>query len=219
MRLRAFLRATLPDGLRRTEAIEPIEGAPRGTGLRHPIRRGLRTSCVQAEREKSRAVPAAPERPYTRQVRFAGPMAAGAAMIVWSGAIHLDLWNIGYGTVPTIGPLFLFQAITAFVLGALVLLVRRVALAVVGALFLASTAAGLVWSAEWGLFGFRDSFAAPFASESLGVEAAGVAVLVLATVLARRHLPWRRTRSTPAPHEGQTAAGVVDVTEQADGAG
>jgi hypothetical protein len=113
-------------------------------------------------------------------------MVLGAAMVVWSGAIHLDLWTAGYRSLPTIGWLFLFQAIAAFLVGATVVVTRRIEAAAAGALLLASTAMGLVWSVEWGLFGFRDSYRAPFATESLGVESAGVVVLVIACVLARR---------------------------------
>lgn len=115
-----------------------------------------------------------------------GSMVLGAAMVVWSGAIHLDLWTAGYRSLPTIGWLFLFQAVVAFVAGATVVVTRRVEAAAAGALLLASTAMGLVWSVEWGLFGFQDRYGAPFATESLGVESAGVVVLVIACVLARR---------------------------------
>src|SRR5580700_4358729 len=46
---------------------------------------------------------------------------AGAALLVASGAIHLDLYLTGYRTIPTIGPLFLLQVIAAFVLAAAIL--------------------------------------------------------------------------------------------------
>ena len=42
--------------------------------------------------------------------------AAGAALLVASGAIHLDLYLTGYRTIPTIGWLFLLQVIAAFAL-------------------------------------------------------------------------------------------------------
>src|SRR5262249_59329630 len=41
---------------------------------------------------------------------------AGAALLVASGAIHLDLYVTGYNSIPTIGPLFLLQIIAAFLL-------------------------------------------------------------------------------------------------------
>ena len=119
-------------------------------------------------------------------------------MLVWSGTIHLLLWTDGYRSIPTIGWLFLAQAVTAFVLGASVVLVRHPVLAAGGALFLASTAIGLVWSAEWGLFGFQDSFGAPFATESLGVESGGAVALLLAGAVlwrvGRRRGAWASVR-------------------------
>ena len=45
----------------------------------------------------------------------AGPSASwpclGAALMVWSGVIHLQLWSDGYRTISVIGPLFLIQGI------------------------------------------------------------------------------------------------------------
>src|SRR5947207_940604 len=41
---------------------------------------------------------------------------AGAALLIASGAIHLDLYLTGYNSIPTIGPLFLLQIISAFLL-------------------------------------------------------------------------------------------------------
>ena len=42
---------------------------------------------------------------------------AGAALLIASGAIHLDLYLTGYRSIPTIGWLFLLQIITAFAAG------------------------------------------------------------------------------------------------------
>lgn len=48
---------------------------------------------------------------------------------------------------------------------------------------LAGTATGLVISAEHGLFGFRDTWSAPYALTSLYEEIAGTVVLLLAAWL------------------------------------
>lgn len=122
-------------------------------------------------------------------------MVAGAGLVAWSAAIHLDLWHTGYRDIATIGPLFLAQSIGGFVLAALIAASRRLLPTLAGALFLASTIGGFVWSAEWGLFGFQDSFSATFASLALAVEIAGVVVLSMAGVL--RVASVRRTRSRP----------------------
>ena len=45
---------------------------------------------------------------------------AGAALLIASGAIHLDLYVTGYNSIPTIGPLFLLQIITAFLLAVVI---------------------------------------------------------------------------------------------------
>ena len=45
----------------------------------------------------------------------------GAGLLVATAAIHLDLYLTGYRTIPTIGWLFLLQVISAFGLGAIVL--------------------------------------------------------------------------------------------------
>ncbi len=132
----------------------------------------------------------APRRPVSRWVVEA-TVVPGSAMLIWSGAIHLHLWTDGYRSIPTIGWLFLLQAITAFVLAAAVLVTRHPLIAAAGGVFLASTAIGLVWSVEWGLFDFQDSFTAPFATESLGVESAGVVALLLAGAVVR-HARRRR---------------------------
>lgn len=140
-------------------------------------------------------------------------MVAGAALVAWSAGIHLDLWSAGYESIPTIGWLFLMQAVGGFAVALVVLVSRRLLPALAGIAMLASTVGGLVWSVEWGLFGFKDSFGAPFVGESLTVEAAGIAVLCAASVLrlrdarkdpARRggrHGP-SRTRSAGRPTAG-----------------
>jgi len=121
-------------------------------------------------------------------------MVAGAALLAWSAGIHLDLWRAGFESIPTIGWLFLMQAVGGFAVALVVLVSRRLLPALAGVAMLASTIGGLVWSVEWGLFGFKDSFEAPFVGESLTVEAAGIAVLCAASVLRLRD-----ARKDPAP--------------------
>lgn len=81
---------------------------------------------------------------------------AGAAALLATGAIHLDLYLTGYSTIPTIGWLFLLQVISAFVL-AIVALVTPMRLAsAAGAGLLLSTLAGYLISLHVSLFGFRE---------------------------------------------------------------
>ena len=81
---------------------------------------------------------------------------AGAALLVASGAIHLDLYLTGYRTIPTIGPLFLLQVIAAFVLAAAILVTGNWLVAAVGAGFAVSVLGGYLLSLWVGLFGFTE---------------------------------------------------------------
>ncbi len=81
---------------------------------------------------------------------------AGAALLVASGAIHLDLYLTGYRTIPTIGPLFLLQVIAAFVLAAAILITGNWVAEASGALFAVSVLGGYLLSLWVGLFGFTE---------------------------------------------------------------
>ena len=115
-------------------------------------------------------------------------IAAGAACMAWSGVIHLYLWGkqYGYRAIPTIGPLFLIQGIATLLVALLVIVSRRVALLLVGAAMLAGSVGALLLSIYVGLFGFKDTWSAPYAWTSLFEEAAGaVLLLAAACVLVR----------------------------------
>ena len=81
---------------------------------------------------------------------------AGAALLVASGAIHLDLYLTGYRTIPTIGPLFLLQVITAFALAVAIPVTGSWLVAAAGAAFALSTLGGYLLSLWIGLFGFTE---------------------------------------------------------------
>src|ERR1700723_2481093 len=57
----------------------------------------------------------------------------GAAFLVWSAVIHLELWGDGYRDISVIGPLFLAQGIGCIVLAVAIVAFRRLALLVAGA--------------------------------------------------------------------------------------
>jgi hypothetical protein len=114
-------------------------------------------------------------------------IAAGAVLTAGSGVIHLYLWGkqYGYRDVPTIGPLFLIQGIVAIVIGLLVIVSRRVAVLLVAAGLMTASVVALVLAVEVGLFGFRDSWLAPYAWTSFYEEIAGAVLLLgAACVLA-----------------------------------
>lgn len=107
----------------------------------------------------------------------------GAVLIIGSAIIHLRLWAQGYSSISVIGPLFLAQGIVSILFAVVLGLFRRLWLMVAGAGLMAGTLVALVLSAEIGLFGFKDSFAAPYAGMSLVTEIAGAVVLLAAAVL------------------------------------
>jgi hypothetical protein len=136
-------------------------------------------------------------REWTTPVDLLVGRVAGAGLLVWMGWIHLHLWSAGYKHLPSIGTLFLLNFIGAVVLAVAVLAAPRRYLAVAagaGALMVAGTLVSLIISINVGLLGFTDSFAAPFAHQSLWVEIAALIVLV---ATAARSAPFLRLRSGP----------------------
>jgi hypothetical protein len=126
---------------------------------------------------------------------------AGSALLAASSAIHLQLWSMGYRAIPTIGPLFLLQGLAGALLAVLLLLSRRLLLVITAAGFMVATIGGLLLSVYFGLFGFKETLAAPYAGLSLAVESAGAVVLaVVGVVLLRghRHLTTVNRRPTEA---------------------
>ncbi len=115
-------------------------------------------------------------------------IAAGAICLAGSGVIHLYLWGkqYGYRDIPTIGPLFLIQGIATILVALLVIASRQVVALLVGAAVLVGSVGALLLAVYVGLFGFRDTWSAPYAWTSLFEESAGaVLLLAAAAVLVR----------------------------------
>jgi hypothetical protein len=113
---------------------------------------------------------------------------AGAGLLVWTGAIHLHLWLEGYRYLPTNGPLFLVDALAAFLVAAALIVLPRPVVGLLAAGFLISTIGALVISINVGLFGFRESLSASFVGLSLIIESTAALGLLIWTVfvVARR---------------------------------
>ena len=126
-------------------------------------------------------------------------IAGGAACTVYSGYIHLYLWGrqpFPYRDIPTIGWLFLLQGIAAIIVGLLIVITRRVGALLIGAGFLIVSVAALVIDVEVGMFGFKDSWAVPYAKSTLYEEIAGaVLLLVAAGFLAYSAIPGLSRRA------------------------
>ncbi len=126
----------------------------------------------------------------------------GSALLVASGAIHLDLYLTGYRTIPTIGWLFLLQVITAFGLAALVALSGSSLVPAMGAVLAMSTLIGYLVSLRHALFGFREvRTTAGVASGVIEI----VAFAVLAAIALGAAVRSPKSRSTRA--EGSAGAG------------
>ena len=109
---------------------------------------------------------------------------AAGLLIIWSSYIHFHLWqSLGYRHIATIGPLFLLQSIGGLLIGLLIIASRRVWAAVLGAGFAISTMIGFLISVENGLFGFKDTWSAPFAHQTFALEIAIIGVCIVAGVL------------------------------------
>jgi uncharacterized sodium:solute symporter family permease YidK len=127
----------------------------------------------------------------------------GAVLIALSALIHYHLWSTGYRNIPTIGPLFLLQVIAGFVLAATLAILRRIWTAVVCFGFVVSTVAGFLLSVSVGLFGFQDSWSAPWAKGAFALEVAAAVVLAVGGALcALRPAPEGRFGPPTAPPSG-----------------
>ncbi len=131
----------------------------------------------------------------------------GSLFVLGASVIHFRLWDsFGYRAVPTIGPLFLMQAIVGVVLAVLTSVAavtwtsvgRRLLLVLAETGFAFSTAFGLIISINIGLFGFKDTLSAPYAGLALAVEfTAGTLLLLASALLGLQWLEQRRRQAAP----------------------
>ena len=114
---------------------------------------------------------------------------AGGGLLIATGAIHLDLYLTGYRSIPTIGWLFLFQVIAAFVLGVAVLASGARLAAAAGAAFSLATLGGYLLSLWIGLFGFKE------VRTTAGIAAGVVEVAAFAALAGLAVIPAERGRA------------------------
>ncbi len=110
-------------------------------------------------------------------------LVAGGGLIIATAAIHLHLWLTGYRYVPTLGALFMAQAVAGFVLGLALAVDRRTVLALAGAGYMAASAIGLILSDTVGFVGVHDTFSSPWATPAFVVELVGLVVLAAAVAV------------------------------------
>jgi hypothetical protein len=122
----------------------------------------------------------------------------GAGLLGAMAGIHFHLWDAGYRSIDTIGPLFLLNGVSGAVAALAVVAAPRRWLgwaAAAGAALQAGTLAGLALSLTVGLFGFTESTKAELVVTTIWVESAGTVVLAGAAareLLARLRAPRRR---------------------------
>ncbi len=126
--------------------------------------------------------------------------AAGAGLLIATGAIHLDLYLTGYRTIPTIGWLFLLQAIAALGLGLAVGLLGSRLAAAGGALFAVATLGGYLLAIRFGLFGFRE------VRTTSGIVAGVIEVAAFAVLSA--------LAIAPGPQRASGRAGVAGLGDR-----
>lgn len=108
---------------------------------------------------------------------------AGSLLVVGSAVLHFDLWwHHGYRNIPTIGPLFLAQAVVGVLLALWTSVSRKLLLLLAEAGFALSTAGGLIISVNFSLFNWQETMSGP-SWLSLAFEFAAAAVLLSSSVL------------------------------------
>ncbi len=107
--------------------------------------------------------------------------AAGASLLAVSAGIHLYLYLTGYRSIPTIGWLFLVQAIVGAVLTAAALVSRSRLAAAASAGFALSTLGAYLLAVWIGLFGFKEVRTRAGIAAGL-IEVAAFALLALAAI-------------------------------------
>jgi len=130
----------------------------------------------------------------------------GAASLLGMAWIHWHLYSIGYRSVPTIGPLFLLNAILGVVAALAVLAAPRRFLRLTcaaGALLQLGTLAALVQSLTIGAFGFTETLDAPFIWPTIVVESLGFVVLAVGAWLRPAGVPEHGRREQKALDRGR----------------
>ncbi len=122
------------------------------------------------------------------------------ALLAWIGYVHLHLWLEGYRQIPTNGPLFLLDAVAAFLLAAILLLWSAPLAGLAAAGYTAATLGALLISLTVGLFGFRESISASYVTQSLAIETITIIALASWTILAAAtpHPAGQLTRHRPS---------------------
>ena len=146
------------------------------------------TRLVSSNASESRAPSRTLSRTSWRLIRW-----LGSALLIATGAVHLDLYLTGYQTIPTIGWLFLVQVIGDFVLATAIFLSGRRDITAAGAGLLYGTLLGYELALRMSLFGFRE------VRTTAGVVAGIVEIVGFALLMACTLRPDTRPPNGPTP--------------------
>lgn len=189
------------------------DGERRERGRRPPPTRCECATPMTAPAGAPRRRPG-PGRRQRRPVALAARL-AGAGLLAASGGIHLDLYLTSYGSIPTIGPLFLAQAVVALVVALAVALGGRPVAALAGAMLAAGTLGGYVVALLVPLFGFREvRTGAGMLAAAVEIAAAGL--LVAAAGLAP---PGTGRLAVGRPHAGRSGSAAAAALRVGAGGG
>ena len=129
-----------------------------------------------------------------RRPVIVGLCVVSAALMVWSGAIHLHLWQSAYRniTIGHINTLFLTQAISSMVVGVALVVFRHVLVALAGLALMTGTVTGYLISRyrTAGLFGFHLPITTSDANRALVVEIAAIVLLAITAWLMAGGMSW-----------------------------
>jgi len=105
---------------------------------------------------------------------------AGAGLLAAGGWVHWCLYRHGYRYIPTIGPLFMLNALSSLALAVLVAVRRELLVRVAGLLLAGTSLAAFVASRTVGLLSFRERGLQPAPQAPLVLAIEVLALVVLA---------------------------------------
>ncbi len=110
---------------------------------------------------------------------------AAALLVAATGAIHLYLWFDYFHRVDVVGDLFLANAAAGLVLAVALLASRSMLVLIAGGAFALTTYGAFAVSTHYGLFGYHERFWGTWQESAGGVELAAALVLAYAAIARR----------------------------------
>lgn len=109
-----------------------------------------------------------------------------AMLVAAAGAVHLYLWFDYFHRVHVVGALFLANAAAGVLAATALLASARAAVVAAAGAYAAGTLAAFAVSTRWGLFGYRESFWGSWQEAAGGLELAAALTAAMVLDLLRR---------------------------------